>query len=167
MSRYLQALAPLAVLLVAACGEYQGGGGTRQVSTSVCSSGLAYVGGGEEGGATMNPGMDCIACHSGGEGPVFDGAGTVFGDYHDQDRCVGVAGAVVKITDANGQTYQATTNATGNFYFWGTGFAFPIHAQVSYGGKTHAMVSAQATADCAACHTRTGANGAPGRIVSP
>ncbi len=168
LHRYTTASLPLlaAGLLVAACGGvYEGGGATTPVATTVCSSGQQWTGGGE-GSSQMNPGMDCIACHARGEGPNFTAAGTVFGDAHDADRCVGVSGAVVKVTDANGQVLQATTGATGNFYLRGT-LAFPVHAQVTYDGRTRAMVAAQATADCAGCHTRAGLNGAPGRIVAP
>ena len=156
----------LAGLLLAGCGgAFEGGGATTPVSNSVCSTGQQWTGGGE-GSSLMNPGMDCIGCHVRGEGPSFTAAGTVFGDYHDADRCAGVSGAVVKVTDANGQVLQATTNATGNFFLVGT-LAFPVHAQVTYQGRTRAMVTAQATADCAGCHTQAGLNGAPGRIVAP
>jgi hypothetical protein len=168
MLRFHRAL-PLttAAFLAAGCGAaFEGGGVTVPVSTGVCSSGQKWAGGGDEGSSLMNPGMDCIACHARGEGPGFTAAGTVFGAFGDADQCAGVSGATVVITDAKGQVHTATTGATGNFFLQAN-LAFPIHARVTWEGRTRAMVAAQATADCAGCHTQQGLNGAPGRIVAP
>ena len=43
----------------------------------------------------------------------------------------------------------------------------PFRAKVVFAGKERSMGTAQSTGDCNSCHTATGANGAPGRIVLP
>jgi mono/diheme cytochrome c family protein len=45
--------------------------------------------------------------------------------------------------------------------------ALPYTAKVVQNGKTRAMGAAQTSGDCNACHTPTGANGAPGRVTIP
>ena len=79
-----------------------------------CTSG-AYSRRGE--GSSMQPGGACVTCHASGEGPMFSVAGTVFSTYHEQTDCVAapsVAGAVVVITDRNGE-HRYNVNAVGNF----------------------------------------------------
>jgi hypothetical protein len=43
----------------------------------------------------------------------------------------------------------------------------PYHAKVRQGGRERAMNAPQMVGDCNSCHTQTGQNGAPGRIVVP
>ena len=43
----------------------------------------------------------------------------------------------------------------------------PYKAQVTDGVKTRAMAGSVTGGDCNSCHTETGANGAPGRIMAP
>ena len=47
------------------------------------------------------------------------------------------------------------------------GVPVPYKARVKAGGKMSAMASAQTTGDCNSCHTTTGAEGAPGRVLIP
>ncbi len=101
---------------------------------------------------------NCISCHARGEGPRFLAAGTVYQQLDEPDDCYGVKGVVVQLTDAKNKVYKMTSNAAGNFTLRRGGpLAFPI------GG----MTAPQMTASCAACHTASGANGAPGRVVAP
>jgi len=110
----------------------------------------------------MRPGAACIACH-----PMQNIiAGTVYATGHEPDNCNGAAGATVTITDATGAMMSLTTNAAGNFFVTTT-VAFPIHAEVVTTTGTRAMVHAQPSGDCNACHTQAGANGAPGRVTLP
>jgi mono/diheme cytochrome c family protein len=129
-------------------------------------SGLKWVGG-NRGSQNMNPGMDCIVCHTKGEGPRFAAAGTVYTKIDEKDLEFGVEGAIVQITDAKGQVVKLTTNKAGNFFANRQTFAFPITAKVIYKDKTREMYSPQKTADCAACHQAKGVGGAPGRIMIP
>jgi hypothetical protein len=59
-------------------------------------------------------------------------------------------------------------NAAGNFYL-GSPITPPFHAKVvnMLNGQERSMVAAQTTRDCNTCHTQSGANGAPGRIMLP
>jgi len=119
----------------------------------------------------MEPGGECIGCHSSGEGPSFTVAGTVMAALRDDTNCQGLAGITVRLTGADGHQVDLQTNASGNFYLRaGQGaLAFPYHAEVIHNGTSIAMVSArtQAETDCNSCHTAAGANAAPGRIVAP
>jgi hypothetical protein len=65
------------------------------------------------------------------------------------------------------RTYETTMIPGGNFFF-------PIDARppfsgitVRYQGRERRMFSSAPTGDCNSCHTQTGRNGAPGRIVLP
>ena len=114
----------------------------------------------------MQPGGDCIGCHSGGEGPDFTLAGTVMGDLTDATGCEGVEGVKVHVTDANGSVQTLTTNAAGNF-FTTAAIAKPYTIELEYMGDTRAMGSAQSSGDCVSCHTASGNGGAPGRVIAP
>jgi hypothetical protein len=160
-------LCAAALVLGAGCGEAESSG--VGISPQVCSTSSA-VSAGES--AMMEPGGDCIGCHSGGEGPAFTVAGTVMAALHDDTNCSGVAGVTVRLTGADGNAIELTTNATGNFSYLHTGaggLAFPYQAEVSRNGTTIAMLTPRTAAEtsCNACHTASGANGAPGRIVAP
>jgi hypothetical protein len=119
----------------------------------------------------MEPGGDCIGCHASGEGPVFLFAGTVMAASNDDTNCSGVSGVTVRITGADGNKIELVTNSTGNFFWSGTAgtIVFPYTAEVSRNGVTVAMQSPRSASEtnCASCHTASGANGAPGRIVAP
>lgn len=136
---------------------------------NTCSSG-SYWTGGNQGSSRMHPGLACIACHNGGEGPTFSIAGTVYPTGHEFDDCYGTAasGATVTVTDRNGTSKTFTADSAGNFSGTVNGWpVLPITASVSFGGKTRSMTTAVPSGDCNACHTLAGASNAPGRIALP
>lgn len=151
------------------CGGVSSVGGVASVPTSTCASGNQWVGGDRES-AQMHPGVACTACHvSKGEGPRFAIAGTVFQNLDDKDDCGGVASNVsVVITDANAAVHTLSVNAMGNFMLERTTLALPYSAKVIDGsGGVREMVAKQTDGDCNVCHTATGAQAAPGRIIAP
>jgi hypothetical protein len=138
-----------------------------------CTSGTHYTTG---NGAFMHPGGDCIGCHSANQGPAFTFAGTVFPALHDVDDCNGVDGTKTRITvvatDRKGRSVTMQPNAQGNFYLdtaaaQATGITAPYRISVIDGAKTRKMTQTITGGDCNSCHTTTGANGAPGRVIDP
>lgn len=119
----------------------------------------------------MHPGGDCTSCHSSRrEGPQFTIAGTVMADYAEAEDCRGVDGPVVEIYGADGTLLQElTTNSVGNFFSQVAIPAdqLPYTARVIYDGRVRRMLSPQTSGQCNSCHTSTGLNSAPGRIVLP
>ena len=132
-----------------------------------CTSMTSWMGG---NGQSMRPGEACIACHSLGRGPRFAIAGTLYPSAHEPNDCNGVNtsanAATVVITDKNGMVTTLTPNPVGNFSYRGT-LATPFQAKVVQGGKERIMITPQTIGDCNTCHTPTGANQAPGRIMLP
>jgi hypothetical protein len=122
-------------------------------------------------GVLMEPGGDCISCHARNGVVSFAFAGTVMNALHDPTDCAGVAGVLVRVTGADGQTFEVTTNDSGNFYALESQItlAFPYQAEISRNGVTVPMLGARSATetDCASCHTPAGHNGAPGRILAP
>lgn len=136
-----------------------------------CSTGKYWSG---EEGPTMHPGGNCIACHASGddgEGPQPDliVAGTVMGAISDVDDCYGVAGVKVILTPKTGPAVELTTNSTGNFlaYRAQQAIATPYTVRLESGDRQRAMSASQTDTNCMNCHTRYGANYAPGRILVP
>ncbi|MFO0547231.1 MAG: c-type cytochrome domain-containing protein [Polyangiaceae bacterium] len=148
--------------------------GSTPTPEITCTSGQTWHG---EEGKGMNPGEACISCHAkgGGEedekGPLFGFAGTVYPTLHEPDGCIpaaaDVSGAVVIVTDANGQEYQAPVLSGGNFYVEEVFPTFPVYARVERNGATSSMKDPVDSGDCNTCHTATGTDGAPGRIAAP
>ncbi len=133
----------------------------------VCTSNQKYTQG-DDGGGSMFPGRACAQCHDKGEGPTLQFGGTIYPTAHEPDNCIGVSGATVVITDANGKQYTTAAGANGNFYKKSQlPLAFPIHAEVQQYGKVLKMTAAINTGDCNTCHSTLGTNMAPGRIVAP
>jgi nitrate/TMAO reductase-like tetraheme cytochrome c subunit len=133
-----------------------------------CTSMTSWTNG-NRGSASMNPGMACISCHSSGEGPAFNIAGTVYPTGHEPDRCnsqVGTQGAQIVITGADGKMLTLTPDGVGNFSS-SAALKTPFQAKVTYQGRERSMVTPQSSGDCNSCHTQSGANGAPGRITVP
>lgn len=135
-----------------------------------CSSGTYYRGGES---TAMTPGQACISCHAttGGEAPFYTMAGTVYPTAHEPSDCNGAsraafAGAEVVITGADGAVVTLTPNSVGNFYS-AQYVARPYTAVVRYDGRERAMVAAQMNGDCNVCHTESGAEMAPGRVMLP
>jgi hypothetical protein len=156
------------VFFVLGCGGEGGrfgGGGVQSVATSVCASGMQWQGN-SEGDSSMKPGADCIGCHSRGEGPSYTAAGTVFKNVNEADDCTGVSGITVEITGNDGVVTTLTTNSVGNFYTRAA-IAMPYGVKLTQGSATRIMAGHQTTGACNSCHTQTGAQSAPGRIMAP
>jgi hypothetical protein len=146
-------------------GGATGGGDGGIVVT--CTSGVTSH---ADEGSSMKPGDTCVTCHSSGNSeanPLTIG-GTVYPTLHEPTDCDGVSvtGATVVITDANSKVQTLTVNSVGNFLS-STAVATPYTASVVYNGTTLSMITPQTSGDCNSCHTVTGANGAPGRIMLP
>jgi mono/diheme cytochrome c family protein len=112
----------------------------------------------------MRPGNDCKSCHS------FTIAGTVYPTAHEPNNCDGTAagGLKVVITGADGTTMTLTPSATSGNFYSSTQVKTPFTAKVtSSAGASRAMVASQTAGNCNSCHTPTGANSAPGRIMAP
>jgi hypothetical protein len=133
-----------------------------------CSSNSFWTQG-NGGSSRMHPGLACISCHNGGEGPSFAVAGTVYPTGHEPDDCdgSGASGAMITVTDKNGSARVFTANSAGNFSGNpGGGWpVFPITATVSFGGRTRSMTTAVPSGDCNLCHTQNGT--AVGQIAAP
>ncbi len=138
---------------------------TESVDSKTCESGVRWTGGNEES-PNMHPGGNCIDCHSKGEGPSFQIAGTVYDSLLQADECYGSQGAQVVITDAKGKVVTMNLTESGNFFTEG-GLTMPYTAKVLRDGKESKMLSPQSNGDCNTCHTATGKDGAPGRVKAP
>jgi hypothetical protein len=139
----------------------------------VCTSQATWRNGNEES-PKMHPGGACIACHEEdeGEGPQFAFAGTIYPTAHEPTDCNGIDGptekAKVVIVDKDGATFTLTANSVGNFYLEErAGIALPYRAKIVAGGSERVMATEQTNGDCNFCHTESGANDAPGRIMAP
>jgi len=147
------------------------GGSAPEPTAPTCTSNRTWTGG-TDGSKDMQPGVACISCHSqsGGEAPTFALAGTVYPTVHEPDQCYGASGAAgvrVVITGADGAVVTLTPGTSGNFSYQGS-LAKPYTAKVTdMNGGVRAMSQAQTSGDCNGCHTQSGANAAPGRIVVP
>jgi hypothetical protein len=156
----------LVIATVVSCTESEDEEGGA-VADARCATGLRWASGDAES-PRMHPGADCIGCHASGEGPQFVVAGTVQAAIDDPTDCYGVPGATVTITDATGKSVMTTSNEAGNFYLAAREMlVMPIAAVVELDGRLRSMTAQQMTGACASCHTATGANGAPGRILAP
>ncbi len=122
----------------------------------------------DKASATMRPGGTCITCHTMRGGPAFTIAGTVYPSAHEPTNCFGsnVAGMKVVITDKNGVTKELAVNTVGNFYS-AEPVAAPFQVKIVNGTRQRAMAGLATAGDCNTCHTATGGNGAPGRIMAP
>ena len=152
------------VTLVGAC--YLGGA----PDPSLCAT-KAVWSHGNSGSQLMHPGGTCIDCHSsGGEGPRYTIAGTVFPKYNELEDCNGsngtTGGISVVITDKNGASFSLAVNSVGNF-FTRQAVAMPFTAKVVSATGELAMTTPQSNGDCNSCHAQVGNSGAPGRIVAP
>jgi hypothetical protein len=145
-------------------------------ASPTCTSGVFIDPNGDEG-EEMTPGHACNECHEqqniemGTEAPIYHFAGTVYPSAHEADDCSGgtTEGAEIEVIDANGVIYMATANAVGNFFFEDTQylFKFPYTTRVVFQGRERWMDTPEMEGDCNKCHTPTGAEDAPGRILLP
>ena len=120
-------------------------------------------------GPLHRPGQPCTTCHDGklGSPPEFTVAGTI---YQNDTDAVPAASAVVTLTDANNKTFQAKTNAAGNFYTSPQEFtpAYPMKTEVAFGGVTVVMTSLIGRAgSCTDCHVDPYGPTSPGHIFIP
>jgi mono/diheme cytochrome c family protein len=139
---------------------------TNYNTPPICTSNKTWTKG-NHGSPEMQPGGACITCHTIRGGPAFAVAGTVYPTAHEPTECDGVNGGLtVIVTDKNGVVTNVPVNAAGN-YFVSAAIAAPFHVKVTDGTKTRSMVGSLTAGDCNSCHTETGANGAPGRIMAP
>ena len=119
----------------------------------------------------MMPGSDCVGCHAttAGAPPLLFG-GTLYRELHEADDCTGVEGTRVRVTDNDGNVFNAVTNEAGNFYVLAdAGSLVAPNRAVLFGpdGGIRAMVSPQDAVSCNGCHTVQGNSAAPGRMQSP
>ncbi len=148
----------------------------------ICSSDSTWKGGLFGESPKMDPGRECIHCHTtpadfGGfeGGPLFTIAGTVYPTAHEPDDCFGTNGettdVAIVLTDAEGTELTLNVNTAGNFFAGAStipaGFTNPIHAKVVADGAERIMVGALESGDCNSCHSQEGSMGAPGRILLP
>lgn len=134
-----------------------------------CLSGVSWVGG-ETETPRMHPGRDCLGCHADvGEAQEVILAGTVYEGPNQIDDCYGVEGVTVQITDSTNKVIELTSNSTGNFVLFSESGSItpPYSAKLIYEGRERPMAAMQTELSCNSCHTETGANGAPGRILAP
>ena len=114
----------------------------------------------------MDPGQDCMVCHTGSIAPAWTVAGTLYRGASSQPDA-GLEGGEVLITDAAHRTLTLSTNGAGNFYTAET-LQFPLKVQAQFGNRRLAMVGAVASGSCNSCHAQPSLNDAPGRLfVSP
>ena len=146
-----------------------GDGGPNPYNTPLqCSSGKTWF---LFNGLTMRPGDTCINCHVTQKKCTksscnFRIAGTVYPTAHEPTNCNGLQGPVVVVTDANNTTVSLATNSVGTFTSTAALVA-PFTVKVTYNGKTRAMSAKAPNGDCNSCHTATGTQNAPGRIMAP
>ena len=128
-----------------------------------CTSGKTTLG----QSSSMRPGEACQACHQKQGGPNYSIAGTVYPTAHEPQDCNGVPGGMnVVVTDKNNQVVTIPVNNVGNFGLK-TSVAAPFFVKVTSGNLTRPMIGSLTSGDCNSCHTPTGANGAPGRVMAP
>jgi hypothetical protein len=110
-----------------------------------------------DNGPLMRPGEDCMACH-GGDGSIlpervrdakaWTAAGTVFDPA---DTAMGIEGAQVRITDADGFSFALRTNLAGNFYTRET-IRLPLQACIARNGATMCQQGPVTSGACNSCH---------------
>jgi hypothetical protein len=155
------------------CGDVDAGPNPFDAPAQCTSNTITNV----DEGSTMKPGVACVSCHnSDPEAPDLTLGGTAYATPHEPDNCnaqvemgPGINTAVVEITDKNGTVIPLTVNSVGNFYRKSSkgALAVPYTAKIKYNGVERVMVTAQMSGDCNSCHTQTGTQGAPGRILLP
>lgn len=143
-------------------------GGTVPDAGIVCTSGTMWTQG-DQRSPLMHPGAACNACHQVKGGPNLRIAGTVYPTLHEPDDCNGKGPPprlTVTIIDARNREVPIEVNQVGNFYTR-TRVVPPFRARVSDGTNTREMKGSVTSGDCNSCHSTSGTNGAPGRILAP
>ena len=147
----------------------------QEVDQSVCFSGKQWIGG-KRGDPRMYPGRDCVGCHLQNDGPEMMLGGTVYpfvvSTYTDEQLatykkqqtgkdCFGLEGVNLTVTGGDGQTFDVTTNESGNFFVEGkaTDLRKPFTVNLSYTDPVSGRVTERAMftgpyyGGCAQCHT--------------
>jgi hypothetical protein len=121
---------------------------------AVLALSLAGCGEGDEGHALMEPGSNCLSCHTGGEPVAFTFAGTVYG-AGDAAANQGLAGVTVTLTGSGGSDVLVS-NAAGNF-FTSKNLGSNVRVQLSFGGVSIDRPGHLAGSDgCGRCHSASG-----------
>jgi len=123
-----------------------------------CESGLK----GSGNNTIHNQGESCKSCHN------FNGA-TVFNNLHAENKTKGVSGYHVQLGGAD--VYQTSSNGVGNSYYYGNATlskftAYVVDKNGNITNQSLANSHDNTRLDCNRCHTASGTNGAPGRIVA-
>lgn len=97
-----------------------------------------------------NAGEPCLACHGKGEGPDFSLGGTLYTALAGGSP---VAGATIRVTDADGVELTVISARNGNFWIEDA-IAFPVQVQASACPSTLPMVAPSSVGNCNAsgCH---------------
>ena len=145
----------------------------EEVPQSVCSSGEIWTYS-DKDSPLMNPGRSCVKCHAEtndeGHAPFYKVAGTVMQSLHDSDDCRGAPQMTIVLTDANETEWVMVGNSAGNFWLDPTAeVAMPLKTAriIDEHGNERVKQVKVSDGDCASCHTRDGADGAPGRLIPP
>ena len=145
----------------------------EDVPRSVCSSGEIWTYS-DKDSPLMNPGRSCVKCHAENNdeahAPFYKVAGTVMLAPHESDDCRGAPQMTIELTDANETKWVMLGNSAGNFWLDPTAeVAMPIKTAriIDEHGNERVKQVPVDDGDCASCHTREGANGAPGRLLPP
>jgi hypothetical protein len=121
---------------------------------------------GVRNGPLHRPGQPCLVCHDGdiGDPKEFSVAGTVFQRPSDREP---VDGAQVTLTGSDGTTFEAVTNAAGNFYVQPSQWTptFPMRTSVVWQGEQVAMhTNVGRDGSCASCHVDPAGPSSPGHV---
>jgi hypothetical protein len=121
---------------------------------------------GVDTGPLHRPGQPCLLCHDGafGNPEKFNVAGTVF---MKPTGTKPAKRATVELKGTDGMTFNATTNAAGNFYVSPGEFEpkFPLEVKVHYQGETITMETLiGGDGSCAGCHEDPAGPDSPGHV---
>jgi len=127
---------------------------TRPLSLAL---GLVFCGcadiAGFDGNPQMNPGKDCLVCHSASgqaSNLTFSVGGTVYPTAFAGTEG-GLFNAEIDILDDNNRKFTLHSNGAGNFYS-AEPIAFPATVSITVGGQVFAMQNRPPMGRCNACH---------------
>jgi hypothetical protein len=108
---------------------------------------------GFDGNPQMDPGQDCLSCHSAhgaASGLTFTVAGTVY-PLALTGAEGGLFNAEIDITGADNRTLTLRSNGAGNFYS-AESVVFPAAVAIRIGGQSYPMQQPAPVGSCNACH---------------
>jgi hypothetical protein len=166
MTRALLACLPLLALLACDKDSTEETADTVELVCLDDNEGCPDVGDCDGDGRNMLPGSDCLSCHSEGLMPKHDEpdkwfgiGGTIFTDASGEQ---GLEGAIIRITDANGDVTELNSESSGNFHS-ATVPVPPLRAEVEVNGVVRKMGTQVETGACSSCHQCEGEGG--GKLV--